>query len=131
LQNTPLHPIAESVRIRFSGADIPGDQRLAELENSLAQVKLDPTENGTLLAPIPTSPRWMPTRNSMRRSGGRPALRSTMPFCTSMAQRTASTQIWDFKAEGVSGLEIDHQLYLGALLDWEVAVLAPLRIFPT
>ena len=40
-----------------------------------------------------TSPRWMPTRNSMRRSGGRPALRSTMPFCTSMAQRTASTTL--------------------------------------
>src|ERR1700726_3081195 len=35
----------------------------------------------------------MPTRNSMRRSGGTPALRSTMPFCTSMAQRTASTTL--------------------------------------
>src|SRR5580700_6528688 len=33
------------------------------------------------------------TRNSMRRSGGRPALRSTMPFCTSMVQRTASTTL--------------------------------------
>ena len=32
-------------------------------------------------------------RNSMRRSGGTPALRSTMPFCTSMAQRTASTTL--------------------------------------
>ena len=40
-----------------------------------------------------TSPRWTPTRNSMRRSGGRPALRSSMPFCTSMAQRTASTTL--------------------------------------
>ena len=30
---------------------------------------------------------------SMRRSGGRPALRSTIPFCTSMAQRTASTPL--------------------------------------
>jgi hypothetical protein len=30
---------------------------------------------------------------SMRRSGGRPALRSTIPFCTSMAQRTASTTL--------------------------------------
>ena len=28
----------------------------------------------------------MPTRKSMRRSGGRPALRSTRPFCTSIAQ---------------------------------------------
>ena len=32
-------------------------------------------------------------RNTMRRSSGRPALRSTMPFCTSMAQRTASTTL--------------------------------------
>ena len=40
-----------------------------------------------------TSPTCMPTRNSMRRSGGRPALRSTIPFCTSIAQRTASTTL--------------------------------------
>ena len=46
LQNTPLHPIAETGRQRFGGADIPAEQRLAELENSLAQVKLDPVENG-------------------------------------------------------------------------------------
>ena len=32
-------------------------------------------------------------RNSMRRSGGRPALRSTIPVCTLMAQRTASTTL--------------------------------------
>src|SRR5580704_11519850 len=35
----------------------------------------------------------MPTRNSMRGSGGRPALRSVRPFCTSIAQRTASTTL--------------------------------------
>ena len=35
----------------------------------------------------------VPTRNSIRRSGGRPALRSTIPFCNSMAQRTASTTL--------------------------------------
>ncbi len=29
----------------------------------------------------------------MRRSSGTPALRSTMPFCTSIAQRTASTTL--------------------------------------
>jgi class 3 adenylate cyclase len=52
LQNTPLHPIAETVRMRFGGADIPAERRLAELENSLAQVKLDPVENATLLAPL-------------------------------------------------------------------------------
>jgi class 3 adenylate cyclase len=41
LQNTPLHPIAEWGRQRFGGADM---RRLADLENSLAQVKLDPGE---------------------------------------------------------------------------------------
>ena len=35
LQNTPLHPIAEWGRQRF-GADPPADQRLADLENTLA-----------------------------------------------------------------------------------------------
>ena len=52
LQNTPLHPIAEWGRQRFGGTDIPADQRLAELEGSLAQVKLDPAENVPLLAPL-------------------------------------------------------------------------------
>jgi hypothetical protein len=31
--------------MRFGGADVPGEQRLADLENSLTQVKLDPVEN--------------------------------------------------------------------------------------
>jgi hypothetical protein len=52
LQNTPLHPIAESVRIRFGGADVSAEQRLTELETSLAQVKLDAAENLPLLAPL-------------------------------------------------------------------------------
>src|SRR6516165_758415 len=52
LQNTPLHPIAESVRMRFGGADVPAEQRLTELETSLAQVKLDAAENLPLLAPL-------------------------------------------------------------------------------
>ena len=43
LQNTPLHPIAEWGRTRFGGADVPAERRLAELESSLAQVKLDPS----------------------------------------------------------------------------------------
>ena len=34
LQNTPLHPIAEWGRQRF-GADLPAEQRLADLENTL------------------------------------------------------------------------------------------------
>jgi predicted ATPase len=52
LQNTPLHPIAEWGRQRFGGADVPAERRLAELESSLAQVKLDPAENASLLAPL-------------------------------------------------------------------------------
>jgi class 3 adenylate cyclase/predicted ATPase len=52
LQNTPLHPIAEWGRQRFGGADIPAERHLADLENSLAQVKLDPAENAPLLAPL-------------------------------------------------------------------------------
>ena len=52
LQNTPLHPVAEWGRLRFGGADVPAAQRLADLESSLAQVKLDPAENVSLLAPL-------------------------------------------------------------------------------
>jgi predicted ATPase len=52
LQNTPLHPISEWARQRFGGADLSADQRLADLENSLTQVKLDPAENVPLIAPL-------------------------------------------------------------------------------
>src|SRR6516162_3340675 len=52
LQNTPLHPIAETGRQRFGGVDVPAERRLAELDSSLAQVKLDPAENAPLLAPL-------------------------------------------------------------------------------
>ena len=52
LQNTPLHPITEWGRQRFGGADVPAEQRLADLESSLAQVKLDPVENAALLASL-------------------------------------------------------------------------------
>src|SRR5215471_15175078 len=52
LQNTPLHPIAEWGRQRFGGADIPAEQRLADLENTLALVKLDAAENAPVLAPL-------------------------------------------------------------------------------
>jgi class 3 adenylate cyclase/predicted ATPase len=51
LQNTPLHPIAEWGRQRF-GADLPAEQRLADLENTLDLIGLDPTEYAPLLAPI-------------------------------------------------------------------------------
>ena len=52
LQNTPLYPIADWGRQRFGGADIPAEQRLADLENTLALIKLDPGENAPLLAPL-------------------------------------------------------------------------------
>ena len=53
LQNTPLHPIAEWGRQRFGGADVPAEQRLADLENTLALVKLDPAENAPLARAAP------------------------------------------------------------------------------
>ena len=51
LQNTPLHPIAEWGRQRF-GADEPADRRLADLENTLRLIGLDPAEYAPLLAPL-------------------------------------------------------------------------------
>ncbi len=52
LQNTPLHPLTEWGRLRFGGADIAPEKRLADLESALAQVRLDPAENAPLLAPL-------------------------------------------------------------------------------
>jgi hypothetical protein len=51
LQNTPLHPIAESVRQRF-GVDAPAEKRLGDLENMLRLIGLDPAEHATLIAPL-------------------------------------------------------------------------------
>ena len=51
LQNTPLHPIAEYGRQRFS-ADLPAEQRLAEIENALHLVGLDAVAYAPLLAPM-------------------------------------------------------------------------------
>ena len=51
LQNTPFHPIAEWGRQRF-GADLPAEQRLADLENTLRLIGLDAVENAPLLAPL-------------------------------------------------------------------------------
>ena len=51
LQNTPLHPIAEWGRQRFS-ADEPAARRLADLENTLRLIGLDPVENAPLIAPL-------------------------------------------------------------------------------
>jgi class 3 adenylate cyclase len=52
LQNTALHPIAEWGRMRFGLRDVSDDQRLADLENTLMQVKLSPAANIPLLAPL-------------------------------------------------------------------------------
>jgi class 3 adenylate cyclase/tetratricopeptide (TPR) repeat protein len=51
LQNTPLHPIAEWGRQRF-GLDAPAEQRLADLEDTLCLIGLDPAEYAPLLAPL-------------------------------------------------------------------------------
>jgi class 3 adenylate cyclase/predicted ATPase len=59
-QNTPLHPIAEWGRQRFGDADTPAGQRLADLENTLQLIGLDPAEHAPLIAPlvdIPSPPR--------------------------------------------------------------------------
>jgi predicted ATPase len=52
LQNTPLHPIADWGRQRFGGGDVLAEIRLADLENNLTLIKLDPAENVPLLAPL-------------------------------------------------------------------------------
>ena len=52
LQNTPLHPVAEWGRARFGGQDVAAEKRLADLETTLAQVKLDVQETAALLAPL-------------------------------------------------------------------------------
>ena len=51
LQNTPLHPIVEWGRQRF-GVDAPAEQRLADLENTLRLIGLDPNEHAPLLGPL-------------------------------------------------------------------------------
>jgi class 3 adenylate cyclase len=52
LQNTPLHPIAEWGRQRFGGTETVAEQQLADLENTLALIKIDPAENVPFLAPL-------------------------------------------------------------------------------
>ena len=64
LQSTPLHPIADWGRQRFGSADMAAEKRLADLENTLALVKLDPLENATLLAPLLDIP--LPTDRVLR-----------------------------------------------------------------
>jgi class 3 adenylate cyclase/tetratricopeptide (TPR) repeat protein len=51
LQNTPLHSFTEWGRQRFR-ADEPADRRLADLENTLRLIGLDPAEYTPLIAPL-------------------------------------------------------------------------------
>ena len=70
LQNTPLHPIAEWGRQRFGGADTPAGQRLADLENTLQLIGLDPAEHAAA--------RCAPCRHPLAaRSRRQPAARRT------------------------------------------------------
>jgi hypothetical protein len=67
LLNTPLHPVVEWGRQRFGGTEIPADRRLADLENTLALLKLDSEENAPLLAAlldIPLPPERAPALTS-------------------------------------------------------------------
>jgi class 3 adenylate cyclase len=64
LQNTPLHLIAEWGRQRFGGVDVPVDQRLMDLENTLAHAKIDAQENADLLAPLLDIP--LPPERALR-----------------------------------------------------------------
>ena len=63
LQNTPLHPFAEWGRQRF-GADEPAGRRLADLENTLRLIGLDPGEYAPLLAPLVDIP--LPEERAMK-----------------------------------------------------------------
>ncbi len=51
LQNTPLHPIVEWGRFRF-GAQLPAEQRFADLESTLRLIGLDAIKYAPLLAPL-------------------------------------------------------------------------------
>jgi len=64
LQNTPLHLIADWGRQRFGGVDVSADQRLADLENTLTQAKIDAQENAGLLAPLLDIP--LPPERALR-----------------------------------------------------------------
>jgi class 3 adenylate cyclase/predicted ATPase len=64
LQNTPLHLIAEWGRQRFGGVDVSADQRLADLQNTLTQAKIDAQENAGLLAPLLDIP--LPPERALR-----------------------------------------------------------------
>src|SRR5262249_29824703 len=51
-QNTPLHPIPDGAWRRSGGSETGAEQQLADLENPLALIKIDPAENVPFLAPL-------------------------------------------------------------------------------
>ena len=73
----------------------------------------------------PTGKRRLSTAHANNRLTQRSKQISSFDHLVSLGEH----QNWDLKAEGVSGLEIDHQFYLGALLDWEVSRLGALENF--
>ena len=66
LQNTALHPLVEWGKQRFGGPEVAPESRLADLESSLTQVKLNPVEFAPLLAPCSIFPPRLSTRLNLR-----------------------------------------------------------------
>src|SRR5271165_5054193 len=64
-------------------------------------------------------------RKTMRRSSGTPALRSTMAFCTSMAQRTASTTLRNSTRAPIAGALYDTTVMHGDRRVDEIAAERP------
>src|ERR1700729_770433 len=66
LQNTALHPLTEWGKQRFGGPEVAPESRLADLESTLTQVKLDSVEFAPLLAPCSIFPTQVSTRLNLR-----------------------------------------------------------------
>ena len=92
LQNTPLHPIAEWGRIRFE-TNSPAEQRLADLENTLGLIGLDP-------ANMPRC--WPPSLTSRCRPAGRRICRPKS--CGGGSSRRSSHGPWRERGHKPSGL---------------------------
>src|SRR5438270_13348532 len=72
-----------------------------------------------------TSARLMPMRNRMRQSSGRSTSRSTMPRCTSTAQRTASNDAGKLDEQPITGCLHDPAT---ALFDLGIYKLLSMRL---
>jgi hypothetical protein len=73
LQNTPLHPVAEWGRLRFGGADAPDGRPLADLENTLQLVGLDPAEAMTRFLSFSAPPASIADASGRRRERAPPS----------------------------------------------------------